>query len=64
MKKIDEILNKEIKDIRDSGLYNEERYIESAQSSIIGVTGENVINFCERGLEDCNIRVIYLLLYY
>ena len=46
MKKIDEILDKEIKDIRDSGLYKEERYIESAQSSIIGVTGENVINFC------------------
>ena len=46
MKKIDEILDKEIKDIRDSGLYKEERYIESAQSSIIGVTGKNVINFC------------------
>ena len=46
MKKIDEILDKEIKDIQDSGLYKEERYIESAQSSIIGVTGENVINFC------------------
>ncbi len=46
MKKIDEILDKEIKDIQDSGLYKEERYIESAQSSIIGVTGKNVINFC------------------
>ena len=46
MKKFDEILDKEIKDIRNSGLYKEERYIESAQSSIIGVTGKNVINFC------------------
>lgn len=46
MKKIDDILNKEIRNIKDSGLYKEERFIESAQSSIIEVAGENVINFC------------------
>ena len=46
MKKIDEILNQEIKNIRDSGLYKEERFIESAQSSIIEVAGKSVVNFC------------------
>ena len=46
MKTIDEILSQELKDIRESGLYKDERAIESSQSSIIQVGGREVINFC------------------
>ena len=46
MKTIDEILSQELKDIRESGLYKDERAIESSQSSIIQVMGREVINFC------------------
>ena len=35
MKQIENILSNELKNIHDSGLYKDERQIESAQSSII-----------------------------
>ena len=46
MKQIENILSNELKSIHDSGLYKDERQIESAQSSIITVKGNEVINFC------------------
>ena len=46
MKKIDEILDKELNEIHKAGLYKKEWKIESAQSDIIKVNGKNVINFC------------------
>lgn len=46
MKQIENILSNELKNIHDSGLYKDERQIESAQSSIITVKGNEVINFC------------------
>jgi glycine C-acetyltransferase len=46
MKKINEILDKELNEIHRAGLYKKEREIESAQSDIIKVNGKNVINFC------------------
>jgi len=45
--KIKEHLQKEIKDIKDNGLYKKERIITSAQGAVIKIsTGEEVINFC------------------
>lgn len=42
-----EYLQKEIQDIKDSGLYKEERIITSAQGAEITLnTGEKVLNFC------------------
>ena len=46
MKKIDEILDVELNSIHNSGLYKNEREIESSQSDIITVNGSDVINFC------------------
>ena len=46
MKQIDKIIKKELDDIHNSGLYKNERQIESSQSSEIMVNGESVINFC------------------
>ena len=46
MKNIDKILENELQNIRDSGLYKSEHEIESSQSSMITVKGKNVINFC------------------
>lgn len=44
---IKEHLQKEIQDIKDSGLYKEERIITSAQGAEITLnTGETVLNFC------------------
>jgi len=44
---IKEYLQKEIQDIKDNGLYKEERIITSAQSAEITLnTGETVLNFC------------------
>ena len=45
MKQIENILSNELKKIHDSGLYKDERQIESTQSSIITVKGNEVINF-------------------
>ena len=44
--KIEIRLKKEIKDLKESGLYKNEREIESSQSDIIRVGGDHVINFC------------------
>ena len=46
MKHIDKILESELKNIHDLGLYKNEHRIESSQSSTITVSGKNVINFC------------------
>ena len=46
MKNIDKILENELQNIHDLGLYKSENVIESSQSSVITVKGENVINFC------------------
>ena len=46
MKNIDNILDDELKNIQNAGLYKNERQIESSQSSIIQVSGEEVVNFC------------------
>jgi glycine C-acetyltransferase len=39
-------LQKELNEIRDSGLYKTERVIESAQGAEITVNGKQVLNFC------------------
>ena len=45
--KIKDHLNKELQDIKDSGLFKEERIITSAQGAEITLnTGEKVLNFC------------------
>ena len=45
--KIQEHLQKEIKEIKDNGLYKKERIITSPQDAVIKIsTGEEVINFC------------------
>jgi len=46
MQNIDNILDDELKNIQNAGLYKNERQIESSQSSIIQVSGEEVVNFC------------------
>ena len=46
MKNIDNILDDELKKIQNAGLYKNERQIESSQSSIIQVSGKDVVNFC------------------
>lgn len=45
--KIKDILKKEVKEIKDAGLYKSERIITSSQDAVIKIsTGEEVINFC------------------
>ncbi len=45
--KIKEYLKEELKDIKEAGLYKEERIITSAQGAVIKVSGgQEVINFC------------------
>lgn len=45
--KIKEHLQQELQDIREAGLFKEERIITSAQGAVIRIsTGEEVINFC------------------
>lgn len=45
--KIQDHLKKELKDIREAGLFKEERIITTPQGPVIGVsTGEEVLNFC------------------
>lgn len=39
-------IQQELKSIRDSGLYKEERVISSPQQTVITVNGKEVINFC------------------
>lgn len=45
--KIKDHLNGELEEIKEAGLYKEERIITSAQGAVIKFsTGEDVINFC------------------
>ena len=44
--KIKEFLQEELVQIKDAGLYKNERIIESAQQAAIQVNGKSVINFC------------------
>ncbi|MFY9242989.1 MAG: glycine C-acetyltransferase [Polaribacter sp.] len=45
--KIKDILEKEIQEIKDAGLYKSERIITTSQDAVIKIsTGEEVINFC------------------
>ncbi|WP_298781306.1 glycine C-acetyltransferase [uncultured Polaribacter sp.] len=45
--KIKDTLNKELKEIKEAGLYKSERIITSSQDAVIKIsTGEEVINFC------------------
>ena len=46
MKNINKILDKELRHIHEAGLYKKERTIQSSQSDVIKVNGEDVINFC------------------
>ena len=41
-----EHLSKTLAEIREAGLYKEERLIESSQSAVIDVAGKEVLNFC------------------
>ena len=44
--KFDKTIEKEIKNIKEGGLYKEERIIESPQNSSIIVNDSSVLNFC------------------
>lgn len=44
--KIKEQLRKRLADLKEAGLYKEERIIEGAQDAVIQVKGKNVLNFC------------------
>ena len=44
--KFQEHLQKELTDIRQAGLYKEERFIEGPQQAAIQVAGKEVLNFC------------------
>lgn len=44
--KFQEHLQQELKDIKDAGLYKEERLIEGPQQAAIHVKGKEVLNFC------------------
>ncbi len=58
--KMKEHLNQTLAEIRDAGLYKEERLIESPQRAAIEVAGKEVLNFCANnylGLSD-NPRLI------
>ncbi len=44
--KMKEHLSKTLAEIREAGLYKEERIIESSQSAAIKVAGKEVLNFC------------------
>ena len=58
--KIQEHLSNTLAEIREAGLYKEERFIESPQRAAIQVNGQEVLNFCANnylGLSD-NLRLI------
>ena len=46
MKKIDQILQTQLQDIKEQGTFKNERIIETAQESEISVNGKKVLNFC------------------
>ena len=58
--KMQEYLSQTLAEIKEAGLYKEERLIESAQQAAITVKGKEVLNFCANnylGLSD-NQRLI------
>ena len=58
--KMQEYLRQTLAEIKEAGLYKEERLIESAQQAAITVKGKEVLNFCANnylGLSD-NQRLI------
>ena len=53
--KLKEHLCQTLSEIKDAGLYKEERIIESPQGAVIAVKGKEVLNFCANnylGLSD------------
>lgn len=44
--KMKEYLSNTLAEIKEAGLYKEERLIESAQQAAITVKGKEVLNFC------------------
>ena len=44
--KMKEFLSQTLAEIKEAGLYKEERLIESAQQAAITVKGQEVLNFC------------------
>ena len=44
--KMKDHLSKTLAEIKEAGLYKEERLIESAQQAAISVKGKEVLNFC------------------
>lgn len=44
--KMQEFLSQTLAEIKEAGLYKEERLIESAQQAAITVKGKEVLNFC------------------
>ena len=51
--KMKEHLSNTIAEIKEAGLYKEERLIESAQQAAITVKGKEVLNFCATTTLDC-----------
>ena len=52
--KMKDHLSKTLAEIKEAGLYKEERLIESAQQAAISVKGKEVLNFCDQQLTwDC-----------
>ena len=50
--KFQEHLQQELKDIKEAGLYKEERLIEGPQQAAIQVKGQEVLNFCANNYLD------------
>ena len=46
MANLNSTIKKEIQNIKDGGLYKDERIIESPQNSTIKVKNKEVLNFC------------------
>ncbi|MBR1732886.1 MAG: aminotransferase class I/II-fold pyridoxal phosphate-dependent enzyme, partial [Alloprevotella sp.] len=44
--KFQQHLQQELQDIKDAGLYKQERFIEGQQQAAIQVAGKEVLNFC------------------
>ena len=59
MKKIDNILQDQLIDIKNQGLYKQERIIETAQETEIDVLGKKVINFCANNYLGLSVSNFY-----
>ena len=53
--KMQEFLSQTLAEIKEAGLYKEERLIESAQQAAITVKGKEALNFCANNYWDCPI---------